>query len=97
MGKLNASLLRYLNKEDFRILTSVSYGCCALCPVSQCSNFQVEMGMKNHALVPGSLVGSIAGLKCGGVHKKLENLCQHRLLAYEKGKKCKKIVDLFLL
>lgn len=62
------TVLRYLTKEDFRVLTAV------------------EMGMKNHELVPGSLIASIASLRHGGVHKILKELCKHRLLSYERGK-----------
>ncbi|XP_012271917.1 serine/threonine-protein kinase RIO2 [Orussus abietinus] len=46
----------------------------------------VEMGMKNHELVPGSLTAQIANLKHGGVHKLMKELCKHRLLSYERGK-----------
>lgn len=46
----------------------------------------VEMGMKNHELVPGSLVASIANLRHGGVHKLMKDLCKHRLMTYERGK-----------
>ncbi|XP_037971971.2 serine/threonine-protein kinase RIO2 [Plutella xylostella] len=46
----------------------------------------VEMGMKNHEIVPGSLVASIANLRHGGVHKLMRELCKHRLLTYERGK-----------
>ena len=46
--------------------------------------FQVEMGMKNHELVPPSLVASIADLKHGGTYKILRELSKHRLLCYEK-------------
>jgi len=70
MGKLNVTVLRYLTKEDFRVLTAI------------------EMGMKNHELVPGPLAAAIANLKTGGVHKLLKELCKHKLLAYERGKKC---------
>ncbi|XP_064620675.1 serine/threonine-protein kinase RIO2-like [Lineus longissimus] len=69
MGKLNVTLLRYLSKEDFRVLTAV------------------EMGMKNHELVPGPLVASIAGLKHGGCHKVLKELVKHCLVCYEKAGK----------
>ncbi|XP_062563652.1 uncharacterized protein LOC134226712 [Armigeres subalbatus] len=69
MGKLNVTVLRYLSKEDFRILTAI------------------EMGMKNHELVPGALVAAIASLKAGGVHKLLRELCKHKLLSYERGKR----------
>ncbi|XP_069695340.1 serine/threonine-protein kinase RIO2 [Periplaneta americana] len=68
MGKLNVTILRYLTKEDFRVLTAI------------------EMGMKNHELVPGPLAASIANLRHGGVHKLLKELCKHRLLSYERGK-----------
>jgi len=67
MGKLNVNMLRYLTREDFRVLTAV------------------EMGMKNHELVPGSLIACIANLRHGGVHKLLRELCKHRLLSYERG------------
>ncbi|XP_065333948.1 serine/threonine-protein kinase RIO2 [Cloeon dipterum] len=67
MGKLNVTMLRYLTKEDFRILTGV------------------EMGMKNHELVPAALVASIANLRHGGAHKVMKELCKHKLLSYERG------------
>lgn len=44
--------------------------------------------MKNHELVPQALVASIAGLRHGGVHKVLRELCKNRLLCYERGKHC---------
>ncbi|XP_053681320.1 uncharacterized protein LOC128732175 [Anopheles nili] len=69
MGKLDVAVLRYLSKEDFRILTAI------------------EMGMKNHELVPGVLVAAIASIKAGGVHKLLRELCKHKLLSYERGKR----------
>lgn len=68
MGKLNVTILRYLTKDDFRVLTAI------------------EMGMKNHELVPASLAAQIANLRYGGVHKLLRELCKHRLLSYERGK-----------
>ncbi|XP_042227115.1 serine/threonine-protein kinase rio2-like isoform X2 [Homarus americanus] len=44
------------------------------------------MGMKNHELVPSPLVAQIANIRSGGVHKKLQELCKHRLCSYERGK-----------
>lgn len=44
----------------------------------------VEMGMKNHELVPTPLVASIADLKHGGSHKILRELSKHKLVCYEK-------------
>ncbi|XP_076339945.1 serine/threonine-protein kinase RIO2-like isoform X1 [Tachypleus tridentatus] len=69
MGKLNVSLLRYMYKDDFRVLTAV------------------EMGMKNHELVPVPLIASIASLKHGGCHKHLKELTKNKLLSYERGKR----------
>uniref|UniRef100_A0A8C1YPC9 Serine/threonine-protein kinase RIO2 n=1 Tax=Cyprinus carpio TaxID=7962 RepID=A0A8C1YPC9_CYPCA len=65
MGKLNVVNLRYLSRDDFRVLTAV------------------EMGMKNHEIVPVSLIASIASLKHGGCNKVLRELVKHKLLAYE--------------
>ncbi|XP_011873892.1 PREDICTED: serine/threonine-protein kinase rio2 [Vollenhovia emeryi] len=47
----------------------------------------VEMGMKNHELVPALLVAQIANLRYGGVHKLLKEMCRHKLLSYERGKR----------
>ncbi|KAM6392215.1 serine/threonine-protein kinase RIO2 [Rhynochetos jubatus] len=68
MGKLNVVMLRYLSREDFRVLTAV------------------EMGMKNHEIVPASIIASIASLKHGGCNKILRELVKHKLLAYERTK-----------
>ncbi|XP_022095477.1 serine/threonine-protein kinase RIO2-like [Acanthaster planci] len=68
MGKLNVTMLRYLSREDFRVLTAL------------------EMGMKNHEIVPGSLVASIANLRHGGCYKLLKELVRNKLIAWEHGK-----------
>lgn len=52
--------------------------------------------MKNHELVPGALAASIANLKAGGVHKLLRELCKHKLLSYERGRKCKSILVILI-
>lgn len=44
------------------------------------------MGMKNHEIVPPSLIASIASLKHGGCNKILKELTKHRLIAYERTK-----------
>ncbi|NXV76750.1 RIOK2 kinase, partial [Atlantisia rogersi] len=46
----------------------------------------VEMGMKNHEIVPASLIASIASLKHGGCNKILKELVKNKLLAYERTK-----------
>ncbi|GAB6018467.1 hypothetical protein CHUAL_000168 [Chamberlinius hualienensis] len=47
----------------------------------------IEMGMKNHELVPKELIASIAKLHGGGVYKILMELSRNRLIYYERGKK----------
>ncbi|XP_014209037.1 serine/threonine-protein kinase RIO2 [Copidosoma floridanum] len=69
MGKLDVKMMRYLTREDFRVLTAI------------------EMGMKNHELVPGALAAQIANLRHGGLHKIMKDLCKHRLLSYESTKR----------
>ncbi|GAB1300555.1 Serine/threonine-protein kinase RIO2 [Apodemus speciosus] len=68
MGKVNVAKLRYLSRDDFRVLTAV------------------EMGMKNHEIVPCSLIASIASLKHGGCNKILRELVKHKLIAWERTK-----------
>jgi RIO kinase 2 len=62
--KLDVTCMRYLTKDDFRVLTAV------------------EMGMKNHELVPVSLITSIAQLRHGGSYRILSNLLRHKLVAH---------------
>ncbi|XP_030944475.1 serine/threonine-protein kinase rio2 [Quercus lobata] len=66
--KLNVDALRYLSKDDFRVLTAV------------------EMGMRNHEIVPSELVDRIASLKHGGTYKVLKNLLKHKLLHHDSSK-----------
>ena len=44
------------------------------------------MGMKNHEIVPMSLIIQIANLKHGGCHKITRELVRNKLLAYENSK-----------
>lgn len=44
------------------------------------------MGMKNHEIVPCSLIASIASLKHGGCNKVLRELAKHKLIAWEHTK-----------
>ncbi|KAK9150922.1 hypothetical protein Syun_009231 [Stephania yunnanensis] len=66
--KLDVETLRYLSKDDFRVLTAV------------------EMGMRNHEIVPTELVDRIACLKHGGTYKVLKNLLKHKLLHHDSSK-----------
>jgi len=63
--KLDASHLRFLSKEEFRVLTCV------------------EQGMKNHELVPTTLIVNIAKLKRGGAKKALGELHKNKLLWHD--------------
>ncbi|KAF1769675.1 hypothetical protein GCK72_001492 [Caenorhabditis remanei] len=69
MGRMNVSMMRYLEGDHFRVLIAV------------------EMGMKNHEVVPLALVSSIAGIHRGGVLRTLNDLCKHQLVAFERSKK----------
>uniref|UniRef100_F1KTQ0 Serine/threonine-protein kinase RIO2 n=1 Tax=Ascaris suum TaxID=6253 RepID=F1KTQ0_ASCSU len=69
MGRLDVALMRYLQGEHFRVLTSV------------------EMGMKNHELVPLQLIAAIAGIHRGAVARILSDLQKNSLVLYERGKR----------
>ena len=66
MVKVDANILRYMTKEELRVLTAV------------------EMGMKNHELVPVPLIESIAGLKRGGTYKVMQDLLKYKLVAHDR-------------
>ncbi|WVZ04579.1 hypothetical protein V8G54_017925 [Vigna mungo] len=66
--KLDVDVLRYLYKDDFRVLTAV------------------ELGMRNHEIVPTELIDRIARLKHGGTYKVLKNLLKHKLLHHDSSK-----------
>jgi RIO-like serine/threonine protein kinase len=42
----------------------------------------IEMGMRNHEIVPVSLIESIAKLKRGNTHKVIQNLLKHKLIQH---------------
>jgi RIO kinase 2 len=57
--------MRYLTKDDYRMLQAI------------------EMGMRNHELVPVSMIARIAKLRHGGSHKILSTLLRYKLIAHE--------------
>jgi len=65
MVKLDVQIMRYMSKDEFRVLTAV------------------EMGMKNHELVPTTLICRIAGLKGGGAFKIIAQLHKNKLIFHE--------------
>lgn len=58
--------MRYLSKDDYRVLTAV------------------EMGMKNHDVVPVELIVNIAKLRHGGAQKFLTTLLRFKLIYNDK-------------
>lgn len=68
MVKLDASVLRYMSRDEFRVLTAI------------------EMGQKNHELVPTPLICRIAGLKGGGAFKIIINLLHKNKLIFHESK-----------
>ncbi|KAI0030653.1 RIO1 family-domain-containing protein [Vararia minispora EC-137] len=61
--KLDATDLRYVTSEEFRVLTAV------------------EMGSKNHEVVPTQLIVQISGIRNGGVNKLVGSLAKRNLVA----------------
>ncbi|KAF8237789.1 RIO1-domain-containing protein, partial [Tricholoma matsutake] len=61
--KLDATDLRYLTSDEFRVLTAV------------------EMGSKNHEVVPTALIAQISGLRNGGVNKLIGSLAKRNLVS----------------
>jgi RIO kinase 2 len=49
---------------------------------------QVEMGSKNHEVVPTPLIAQISGLRSGGVNKDLGELAKRNLVARVQNAKC---------
>eukprot|EP00981_Chlorochromonas_danica_P007897 scaffold1900_cov183-Ochromonas_danica.AAC.3 len=62
--RLDVTCMRYLTKDDYRVLTAV------------------EMGMRNHEMVPVPLITSIARLRHGGSYKILSTLLRYKLVAH---------------
>jgi RIO kinase 2 len=62
--KLDVTCMRYLSKDNYRVLQAV------------------EMGMRNHELVPVSLITNIARLRSGGTYKILSTLLRYKLVAH---------------
>ena len=68
--RLDATDLRYISSQEFRVLTAV------------------EMGSKNHEVVPLSLIVQISGLRNGGVNKLVGSLAKRNLISKVQNAKC---------
>ncbi|WFD25607.1 non-specific serine/threonine protein kinase [Malassezia nana] len=61
--RLDATDVRYITPEEFRVLTAV------------------EMGSKNHEVVPTALIAQISSLRHAGISKLLSSLLKRKLVA----------------
>lgn len=62
MVKFDVGQIKYMTKEDFRVLTAV------------------EMGMKNHELVPKQMIANIAGIRGAGAFVALQELHRRKMV-----------------
>jgi RIO-like serine/threonine protein kinase len=63
------------------------------CPITVVETYhfpsiQVEMGSKNHEVVPSTLIATVSGLRNGGVNKILGILAKRNLVAKVQNSKC---------
>ena len=88
--KLDATDLRYVTSDEFRVLTAV---CSAffdgLRKLTAAYSIQVEMGSKNHEIVPTVLIVKISGLRNGGVNKILGSLAKRNLVSRVQNARCR--------
>eukprot|EP00128_Syssomonas_multiformis_P007932 Colp12_sorted_trinity150504_noHs@10380 len=68
MVKLDVKYLRYMSRDEFRVLTAV------------------EMGMRNHEIVPTALVANIAAMKIDRTKKTLRQMVERKLVVHENKK-----------
>ena len=64
--RFDLTALKYLNKDDFRVLTAI------------------EMGMRNHEIVPVDLIQSISKIRNTSVRRILAILLKHKLIKHTK-------------
>ena len=64
--RFDLTALKYLTKDDFRVLTAI------------------EMGMRNHEIVPVDLIQSISKIRNTSVRRILANLLKHKLTKHTK-------------
>lgn len=85
--KLDATDLRYVTSDEFRVLTAVSKINVAE-SAHHLTGLQVEMGSKNHEIVPTVLIVKISGLRNGGVNKILGSLAKRNLVSRVQNARC---------
>jgi len=62
--RFDLSALKYLNKDDFRVLTAI------------------ELGMRNHEIVPVDLIQSISKIRTTNIRQIIANLLKHKLIKH---------------
>ena len=62
--RFDLSALKYLGKDDFRVLTAI------------------EMGMRNHEIVPVDLIQSISKIRTTNIRQIIANLLKHKLIKH---------------
>ena len=94
--KLDATDLRYLTSDEFRVLTAVYSLSSRLTSIeTHLGTEQVEMGSKNHEVVPTGLIAQISGLRNGGANKLIGVLAKRNLVSKVQNTKCKWCSSLF--
>lgn len=88
--KLDTHAIRYLTSEDWRVLTAVrSQRSSGGNVANEKWQGQVEMGSKNHEVVPTPLIAQISGLRgASGVNKSISAIAKVGLIAKVKNAKC---------
>jgi hypothetical protein len=89
--KLDVTDLRYVTSTEFRVLTAV-------CPLQSHADqktpdrlrlvSQVEMGSKNHEVVPSQLIVQISGIRSGNVNQLIGSLARRNLIAKVQNSRC---------
>lgn len=77
--RLDATDLRYITADEFRVLTAVRQLPHPLC--AQLTPPQTEIGSKNHEVVPSHLIAQLSGLTGGNVNKLCGQLAKRNLIA----------------
>lgn len=91
--KLDATDLRYVTADEFRVLSAVSLAFCSCEKIQANSDgnpffLQVEQGSRNHLTVPTQLIAQISKITGGQVNKCLGGLAKRGLVGRVMGAKC---------
>jgi hypothetical protein len=92
--KLDATELRYVLPDEFRVLQAVSVyeQIIASTSTNLGESEQVETGSKNHEVVPTQLIAQLSKITGGNVNKCLGSLAKRGLVSRVQGAKCRFVV-----